>query len=599
MLHYFTHVFRVIVITSLFFWSCSETRQKPNIILIVTDDQGYGDVGFHGNEIVKTPRLDRFAQTALELTNFHTGTTCTPTRAGLMTGRNANRNGAWHTIAGASILNSDEQTMAEVFQLNGYNTAMFGKWHLGDSYPYRPQDRGFQEAFYLGGGGVQQTPDYWNNDYFDDTYFRNGVPEKTKGYCTDVWFDEAIKYITGNKEKPFFMYLATNAAHGPFNVPMEYREMYEDASLLDHQKNFYGMLTNLDDNFGRLEDYLKTNGLLDNTIIIYTTDNGTAGGVAYNKQTQETFGHNPLRGTKGSHYEGGHRVPFLIHWPEGGLVGGKKNNDLIAHVDLLPTLTTLAGIPFASEKPLDGSDASASLIGKQPLTNRVLVIDTQRGQWPEIYKNPTVMDGDWRLVNHTELYNTAADLNQKNNIASDHPDRVKTMQDFYDQWWESTIADWKHSPTFIGTKEENPVLITIHDMHPYETNGDIPWNQDLIRKGEMDTKGYYEIKVAEAGKYKFSLSRWPLESQLDLSAEVEEIPATKSMEGLSKGKSIEFKTATIKVGEKQMNVEANNDSQSASLTLDLVAGETTLEASFQTIAGSYFPAYYILVERIN
>lgn len=152
--------------------------ERPNVIFIITDDQGYGDVGFHGNTIIKTPNIDALAAKSTELTNFHVGTTCAPSRAGLMTGRNSNRNNAWHTIGGCSILNEEEQTISEVFQENGYATAMFGKWHLGDNYPFRPHDRGFDNALYHGGGGVGQTPDYWNNDYFDDTYFRNGIPEK-------------------------------------------------------------------------------------------------------------------------------------------------------------------------------------------------------------------------------------------------------------------------------------------------------------------------------------------------------------------------------------------------------------------------------------
>lgn len=285
-----------------------KTEKQPNIVFIVTDDQGYGDVGFHGNTIIKTPHLDALAAEATELTNFHVGTTCAPSRAGLLTGRNSNRNNAWHTIGGCSILNSEEETLADVFSQNGYHTAMFGKWHLGDNYPFRPQDRGFKETLYHGGGGVGQTPDYWNNNYIDDTYFRNGKPEKFEGYCTDVWFAETISFINQQKDQPFLAYLALNAPHGPFNVPQKYLNLYANAKLTDRQKRFYGMITNLDENLGKLVKQIKDNGQWDNTIFIFTTDNGTAAGVS-GKDDQQTGYNAGLRGTKGSQYDGGHRVP--------------------------------------------------------------------------------------------------------------------------------------------------------------------------------------------------------------------------------------------------------------------------------------------------
>lgn len=589
---------RILLMALMAFFSACNPGTPPNIILIVTDDQGWGDVGFHGNEIVKTPRLDAFAKQAVELTNYHSGTTCTPTRAAIMTGRNPNRNGAWHTIAGASILNPDEQTIAEVFAQNGYRTGMIGKWHLGDNFPYRPQDRGFQESFYLGGGGVQQTPDYWNNDYFDDTYFRNGEPEKTKGYCTDVWFDEAMKFIGARTDKPFFLYLATNAAHGPFNVPAAYRALYENSELSSMQKNFYGMLTNLDDNFGKLEDYLRQHDLLENTVLIYTTDNGTAGGVSYNKKTGKTLGYNPLRGTKGSHYDGGHRVPFLLQWPAGNLADERKVHELTSAADLLPTLTSLAEIPFSSTQPLDGADISPAIYGKAPADDRMLIVDTQRKQWPEKYRNPCVMQGPWRLVNHQELYHIDEDPKQQNDLAEQYPERVKAMQAFYDEWWAGTTNDWEHSPIYLGAKE-NPVLITMHDMHPDSVGGAIPWNQDLIRKGHIQTTGYYEINVAAAGKYQFELSRWPFEASLPLNSSVDEIPALPHKEGLSTGKSVTLISAQVSLAGNSQSVAIQPDAPLAELTLNVPAGKTQLRASFLTQDNKYYPAYYIRATKLQ
>jgi arylsulfatase A-like enzyme len=204
-------------------WTSPRNQGKPpNVVLVVTDDQGYGDLGCHGNPILRTPNLDALYRQSVRLTDFHVGPTCAPTRASLMTGRYCNRTGVWHTIMGRSLLRRDEVTMADVFAAGGYRTGIFGKWHLGDNYPFRPQDRGFHEVLVHGGGGVGQTPDTWGNDYFDDTYLHNGTPEKFSGYCTDVWFDGAMRFIEANRDRPFFAYLATNAPHSPYNVSERY-----------------------------------------------------------------------------------------------------------------------------------------------------------------------------------------------------------------------------------------------------------------------------------------------------------------------------------------------------------------------------------------
>ncbi|MCA9021466.1 MAG: sulfatase-like hydrolase/transferase, partial [Planctomycetaceae bacterium] len=213
---------------------------KPNILLIITDDQGYGDIAAHGNQMIKTPNLDQLYQKSLRLTNFHVDPTCAPTRSALMTGRYSTRTGVWHTIMGRSLMDTNEVTLAEVFKSNGYRTGLFGKWHLGDNYPLRPQDQGFDTVVQHGGGGVGQTPDYWQNDYFDDTYLRNGKPEKFQGYCTDIWFDETLKFIEEDSTKPFFAYLSTNAPHSPYLVDPKYSDPYEEKEVPKQMAAFYG-----------------------------------------------------------------------------------------------------------------------------------------------------------------------------------------------------------------------------------------------------------------------------------------------------------------------------------------------------------------------
>ena len=574
----------------------STDNKKPNVIIVITDDQGYGDFGHNGNSIIKTPTIDTFATQAVRLSNYHVGTTCAPTRAGFLTGRNCNRNGVWHTIMGASILNREEVTLADVFKENGYKTAMFGKWHLGDNHPFAPQERGFDETFYHGGGGVGQTPDYWNNDYFDDTYFRNGTPEKVAGYCTDVWFDEAIKFIEDKKEDRFLCYLSLNAPHSPYNVPQQYYDMYKDEdSLMESQKRFYGMITNIDDNFSKLLQKLEDLKIADNTIVIFTTDNGTANGYKIDKETGQVYGYNAnMRGTKGSEYDGGHRVPFMIRWPNGKLEAGKSLSDLVAHVDVLPTLTSLAGIDFTSDKVMDGTDVSPYLLGKSKIKNRYLVTDTQRISWPRKGKNSSVMNGDWRLVDGNELYDIGDDPGQRNNLAEKHPDRVVAMNDFYDSWWESVIAETKYSTIDLGVDEKD--VLTCHDARTVDYFP--PWNQRLIRQGNPMKPASFFVNFVSAGNYTFKLRRWPVESGEALGAEIlDEIQATSTTDGRVNGKAMKFKKAYLKIGDQEVSVAVDNTLPSADLQLTVENGKTELLAWFEMDNGTITNAFYVNVEK--
>lgn len=570
--------------------------KKPNIIIVITDDQGYGDLGHTGNTIIKTPTIDQFSTQAINLSNYHVATTCAPTRSGLMTGRNGNRNGVWHTIMGASILNREEVTMADVFQQNGYQTAMFGKWHLGDNHPFLPQDRGFDEAFYHGGGGVGQTPDYWGNDYFNDTYFRNGKPEKKEGYCSDIWFEEAIQFIENKKEAPFLCYLSLNAPHSPYNVPEEYYNMYaNESSLNESQKRFYGMITNIDDNFKKLLSKLDELNIAENTIVIFTTDNGTSNGYKLDKETKQMLGYNAgMRGTKASEYEGGHRVPFIIRWPNGGVTGGKTLNDLTAHVDILPTLTSLAQINYASEKEMDGVSISNYLTKGTKLKERMLVIDTQRVPWPVKGKQSCVMNGDWRLIKGNELYNLANDPGQEQNVAEKYPKKVTEMNAFYEAWWQSMIKETKFSTIDLGVDSID--VLTCHDA---QTIGYYPpWNQGLIRKGKPMKPAKIAVNFVSDGTYTFNISRWPEESGFALGQELnDEIPATASTDARIKGKAMKFKKAYLKIGEKKYTLDVDNTAQSVDFEVKVAEGKQELTAWFDLEDGTPTNAFYIYVKK--
>ncbi len=488
-------------------------NRRPNVILIITDDQGYGDLSAHGNPVLKTPHLDRLHAESARLTNFHVDPTCAPTRAALLTGRYSTRSGVWHTVGGRSLLARDETTLPQLFRKAGYRTALFGKWHLGDNYPLRPCDRGFDESLSHGGGGVGQTPDHWGNDYFDDTYERASRrgsrvevrKEPQQGYCTDVWFRQARRWIEGRatrKDQPFFLYLAPNAPHAPYRAPAAEVEPYRKQGLPEQQATFLGMIANLDRNVGDLRQFLRESGRDRDTLLLFMTDNGTA------------LGHRVfdagMRAAKGSEYEGGHRVPCFVHWPAGGLNQGRDLTQLTAHLDLLPTLAELCRLPLP-EMPLDGKSLVPLLrgrVGEWP--ERTLFVHSQRVQEPVEWKQSAVMTDRWRLINGQELYDLQADPGQKRNVALDYRGPTLTLRRAYETWWESLGPALRESvPVVVGSKEAPETILTAHDWRA-ET-AEVPWDQELIRRQPL-VNGWWELEVARTGTYRVTLRSHPQEA---------------------------------------------------------------------------------------
>lgn len=595
----------VLVIALGFLFSCTshaksesknKGKKKPNVIIVITDDQGYGDLACHGNPIIKTPALDAFHKESVRLTDFHVGPTCAPSRSGLMTSRYANRVGVWHTIGGVSILRKNEVTMAQIFKDNGYETAMFGKWHLGDTYPSRPQDKGFDYTLIHGGGGVGQTPDYWNNDYFDDTYLENGEPKKFKGYCTDVWFDEAINYIDKNKEEPFFCYISTNAPHSPYNVPISYYNQYKDADIPEFQKIFYGMITNVDDNFAKLQDKLKEFQILENTIVIFMTDNGTASG--YKDVDGKLYGFNAgMKGTKNSEYEGGHRVPFLISYPDGDITGGRDVEALTAHLDVMPTLATLCNIELP-ELNIDGSDISSLLFDeKATLSREYLITDSQRVQHPIKWRKSTVMSDKMRLVNGKELYDVLKDPGQINDLANTKPELVEKMRGYYEEWWSSVSSEFNQFPVIIvGSDKQNPIEITCHDGHVHDSK--IPWNQNFIREAKKNPiGGEYTLEFEQDGDYEIELSRWPFESGLAINETVKGRKSTVSTGSISKGKAMKFKSGTLEIGAWKQEIKIVSEAKSIVFRGKFSKGKTNMSAWFTNTDNVDWGAFYIRIKR--
>ncbi|MBN2138045.1 MAG: arylsulfatase [Sedimentisphaerales bacterium] len=546
--------------------------RRPNVILVMTDDQGYGDLHCHGNEVIVTPNLDKLHSQSVRLTNFHVDPTCSPTRSALMTGRYSSRTGVWHTIMGRSILSRDEATMADVFSASGYATGIFGKWHLGDNYPYRPQDRGFGEVLIHGGGGVGQGPDYWGNTYFDDTYFHNGQEEKFEGYCTDIWFDNAMKFIEANKNRPFFCYIPTNAPHGPYNVAEKYSKPYRDKGIQANQANFYGMITNIDENVGRLTGRLRTLGLEENTILIFMTDNGTSAGAA-----------GGMRGMKGSQYEGGHRVPFFLRWPGGGLGGGRDIAALTAHIDVLPTLIDLCGLKEPRGVMFDGTSLAALLQGSdEDWPARTLLVHSQRIEHPRKWRTSAVMTNQWRLINGTQLYCIQSDPFQKSNVADSHPAVVEEMRRSYEQWWADLAKGFDdYCEIVLGSDKENPTRLMSHDWH----GADPAWSQHAVRNAAK-SNGFWAVQVERDGEYEFALRRWPREVDKPINA------------AINGGKAISASKARIRIADIDQSKPVGDDDVEAKFRLKLKAGSARLETWFIDEDGQSRGAYYCYVKRL-
>lgn len=537
----------------------SKADQKPNVIIVITDDQGYGDLGFTGNPAIKTRAIDSLREQGTLLNNFHVDPTCAPTRSALMTGRYSNRVGVWHTVQGRSMLRRREVTMPEIFGQNGYATGMFGKWHLGDCYPYRPEDRGFQHTVYHQAGGVGQAPDYWGNDYFDDTYVVNGELKRIEGFCTDVWFDEGMKFIKENKDKPFLAYIAPNAPHKPLYCPTEYSDPYEGDPRVSHPE-FYGMVTNIDDNMAKLMDMLEKEGLADNTILVFMTDNGTAAGL------EEGRGYDGnMRGQKNSEYDGGHRVPFIIRWPNGKIEAGKSIENLTAHIDILPTFIELCDLE-APEIAFDGSDLRDLIYTDgENWADRSLVVESQRVVDPIKWRKSAVMTDKWRLVNGKELFNIQEDPKQTTDLAPQYPELVERLRAEYDVFWNDVSREHDLTSYMVIGSDHSPVVsLSSHDwlidMLP-------PWNQDHIKSGAVAEVSHWAIEVEQSGVYEISLRRWPVE-------------ADKGINDGTYGKAYNYKQARMQIGDIDEIKDIPAGAKEVTFSVKLKKGITKLAPTF-------------------
>ena len=581
--------------------------KRPNIVWVLTDDQGMGDLACTGNPWIKTPNIDRFYETSTRMMNYHVGPTCAPTRSTLMTGHYANSTGVWHTVGGRSLLREDEWTLPTALRDGGYQTGLFGKWHLGDSYPYRACDRGFTKSINHGGGGISQLPDFWGNDYFDDTYMVNGEPQKFSGYCTDVFFEEGMRFIEENKDKPFFCYITPNAPHGPLNVPQKYLDLYADANEVpDNRKRFYAMITNIDENFGKLVDKLETLGILDNTIVIFMTDNGTATGISMDKEGNLTSGYNwGLQGMKNSEYDGGHRVPFFLRYGAENQNTGRDINTLTASVDIMPTLLDYCGIDVdANEHSFHGTSIVPLLRGEK-MSPRTIVTDSQRLTHPVKWRKSAVMTDKWRLVNGKELYDINEDKVQKNDIANKHPEVVLELREEYEKWWDVVSVQFENEiPLHISSRN---TVFTTHDSHCEDEGASWVWNQAQVRQGEL-ASGYYETMVDEAGTYRFELRRWSKDFPHPICSDISEADDVKINEQciaeqykkLYRGSvALDIVKATIEIcGQKAEAVVSSTD-EAIVFELELQRGATHTKVHFIEKCGRVCVPYFVYISKIS
>jgi arylsulfatase A-like enzyme len=501
---------------------------RPNVLLVITDDQGFGDLGCHGNPVIKTPNLDAFAKQSVWLKNFYVCPVCSPTRSSLLTGRYNYRTGVVDTFIGRSMMRTDEVTLAQMLAASGYRTGLFGKWHLGDNYPLRPEDRGFQETLWLQGGGLAQPSDppeqEWKTAYFDPLLTKNGKATKTRGYCTDVFTDAAVNFITADPAKPFFAYVAYNAPHGPYQVPDElaapYRKLdlsadgfpkigqpWATAKKLDTEQvaRAYGMIENVDANFARLLKAIADKGAAENTIVIFLTDNGP-GGVRFNAG---------LRNRKGTVYEGGIRVPCYVRWPA-AVKGGRTIDTPLAHIDVMPTLVEACGAQGKGDPPaFDGRSFLSMLTGGPGnWLGRTLFFQWHRGDVPEKYRAFAARAPQYKLVQSNgvpqdakwqpryELFDLTADPFETKDLAADKPEEVAKLKQQYGTWFDDVTKKGFDPPRIIiGSEKENPVRLSRQDWRGPRSG----WTPE--------SEGYWETTIARAGKYRYTLhSDQPIET---------------------------------------------------------------------------------------
>ncbi len=469
-------------------------QDSPNVILILTDDQGYGDITSHGNLKIKTSNMDRIANEGARLNNFYVSSVCAPTRASLLTGKYHIRTGVVNVSNNLDLMRAEELTIAEVFKQNGYKTACFGKWHNGKHYPNVPNGQGFDEFLGFCGGHFP--------NYFDATLQHNGKDVETDGFITDVLTDKALEWITENKDSPFFCYIPYNAPHTPYQVPDAYFDMYAALGFDIKTATIYGMVQNLDDNIGRILNTISETGIEDNTIVVFLTDNGPNTAQRYNAG---------MKGHKTHVDEGGVRVPFFIKWKD-HIPAGLLSSQISAHIDILPTLADLCNITLPEDLKADGVSLKNYLLNKQePLFDRMIFSHMYFGGKLQPKKG-AVRTQQYRYVlnpNEEGLYDMINDPGQEVNIMEEYPEQFEQLREDYAAWFEDVTMGWQLKTVIPCGYDESPVSnLSVVDA---SFTGDILYhgrgfvNDWIVNWVNPDDSIIWDVNIINSGHYKFTL----------------------------------------------------------------------------------------------
>ena len=562
--------------------------ERPNVIIIFTDDQGYGDLSAHGNPILQTPNLDKLHDESVRFSNFHVAPVCTPSRGELMTGLYALRNKASMVPAGRNLMRRDVVTMPEVFAANGYATGHFGKWHLGDTYPHRPMDRGFQRVVWHKGWGLASEIEY-DNDYYYTRYLDEMEVKYSDRFCANLWFDKAMEWMDEQieTERPFFTYIALNTPHSPFHSLEKDFTKYKDKVDDPLVAHFFGLISNIDQNYARLENWLREKQIRDDTLIVYMNDNGTSRG--------ERIYNAGMRGKKGSGYEGGHRAICFFRWPSGNF-GAPRTIDYASHItDLLPTFVD----QFEFELPptafaFDGLSLKEVLNNpEQSFRDRKLIVQFGSRHRPSKYYRSCVVWDHWRLNGEGELYDISQDPGQTDDVSSRYPQIAAELKTYYDNYWTS-IED------SIDVVE--PVVVG----HGYETYTDLTcnnWvevdfeNQRRVAGGNS-MGGIWQIEAEKGGKYKVQLSRWPFHMNRSLADKGPE--TTIGGSPIDAGRAFPITAASLSIdGSEPIVAQANPGDTSVELHIEIDPGRHTLQGWFHDKTGVKLSgAFYGRVEKL-
>ena len=568
-------------------------QDRPNVIVIVTDDQGYGDLSCHGNPVIKTPNIDKLYSESVRFTNFHVDPTCAPSRSAILTGKYSHHVGVWHTVSGGNHLRASEVTLADVFKNSGYRTGLFGKWHLGANYPYRPMDRGFEEWLGQGDGGTGTTDDYFYNDRVNDYYWHNGKREYREGYAPDVFFDSAIDFITNKEdENPFFVYLTTYLPHDPHTIPnVSLVEKYK-GQISDNVAYFFAGIERIDKNIGKLRKALMASGRAENTIIIFMSDNGgTAGVNLYNAG---------MRGRKTEVYEGGHRVPFFVHWPNGKLSHNSDVSEVTVHIDVMPTLIDICNLKWNKKLNFDGRSFKTQLLKpEQKLSKRILFVENQRTFKAQSWWQTVGMMDNWRLIDNKELYDLSKDPSQKNNVFQNYPKVVQKIRKAHTKYWKKVTPNDREIPRpIVGNAASNEIFLTSSEWYL----PDVPWNHAQIAKGSP-LSGSWKIYVASEGTYLFEVRRWPREANATIKgipsfknkivdAWQPNGPVTKLLYG-DEINALPIDAVKLEVGNYSEMKQVGNEDNFITFNIKLKKGNNTVKGEFldnekNVIAGAYY-----------